>query len=215
MVIAEDGERAGFVWSGRLARVALFAGITLACDGVELMGPCVRGIEPGNVFGARLLERYDGSGSFEYDPSAYFGGYPVADRLIDCNAGRDLVFGETLVIDAVRRFTPSDGQGCGTLGLSIRDTQKTAMGSARLTAINLIGGVVLGTASHPSAVVDGCLRGWTGQLLVRDGNGPYDSAVPGEVPPVLLHRLLPETHAPCEYSEPLNECVFVVELEHM
>ena len=73
----------------------------------------------------------------------------------------------------------------------------------------------MGSAQHPFALVDGCERSWAGYFLVRpaEGVGPFDAAVSGELPPVLLMRDIGPTDEACAYSEEANRCLFVVQLE--
>lgn len=175
------------------------------------------GVEAGDVLGARVLEVYDSASTFEYDLPEFFGpNSSVESYLADCNAERDLVLGETLVIDVVQRLETWSRGPCSTVGLSVRDTEKVVMGPASIFDARTSGNVLLGIARHCCTSVDGCGRPWTGSFLVHRGAGPFDPAVPGEVPPVLLSRGMAPTDSTCTtYVEPLNFCLFVLELEKL
>ena len=175
------------------------------------------GVEAGDVLGARVVEVYDSSSTFKYDLAEFFGPDSGEEAyLADCNAERDLVLGETLVVDVVQRYDSWSQGPCSTVGLSVRDTELVEMGIASMVDVRPSGSVLLGVAMHCCTSVDGCSRSWTGSFLVHRGAGPFDPAVPGEVPPVLLRRGMAPTDSTCTtYVETLNLCLFVLELEKL
>jgi len=201
----------------RLLSCIVLGGVASGCGEPDKERPCVPGVEAGDVLGARVLEVYDSSSTFEYDLAEFFGpDSGMESYLADCNAERDLVLGETLVVDVVERYDSWSGGPCSTVGLSVRDTEKVVMGPAGMIDFRPGGNVLLGVAMHCCTSVDGCSRSWGGSFLVHHGAGPFDQPVPGEVPPVLLRRGMAPTDSTCTtYVEPRNECLFVLELEKL
>ena len=204
-----------FAWLIRIAGWSSLAAFALACQRIEPVGPCVPGVEVGDVIGATVLGIYDETTSYEYDLSVFFGpNSTVGQRMADCDPSRDLVIGERLVVDVIYRDVDSDGQSCDTFDLGLRDSERMTPGAASYGPVGP-GPYDFGIALHPLAVVDGCTRSWEGDFLVREGADLYDPAVIGGLPPVLLERTLAATDATCPYSEPSNRCLLAVELARL
>ena len=179
--------------------------------------PCVEGVEPGDTLAVTLLENYDEETTFRYDLATFFGiDSDVASLFEACQFGHDLALGATLTVDVLKWYVEEDGKSCNRLALTVDDTAQATFGDANTVSFFWpAGGLPMGTAQHPFALVDGCERSWAAYFLVRsaDGVGPFDAAVPGELPPVLMMRDIWPTDDACSYSEEANTCLFVVQLE--
>ncbi len=189
--------------------------LAVACHRIEPVGPCVPGVEVGDVFGATVLGVYDETTPYEYDLSVYFGpDSTVGERMASCDPARDLVMGETLVVEVVYRDVDPEGEACDTFDLGLRDSEKMTPGAASYGPVGP-GPYNFGIALHPLAIVDGCTRFWEGDFMVHKDADLYDPAVVGELPPVLLERTLGATDATCSYGEPSNRCLLVLQLERL
>jgi hypothetical protein len=63
------------------------------------------------------------------------------------------------------------------------------MGPPSIHELGLGGGVSSGTIDRGSVNPAGCNRQWTASVFVRSETAPFDSAIPGELPPMVLERV--------------------------
>ena len=218
--IAQPGAAPGPPHLARRGRLAAALLVVIAVAGgckESDPWPCVKGVEPGDTLAVTLLENYDEDTTFQYDLAAFFGtDLDVPTYFEDCQFDRDLTIPAILTVDVVKWYVEGDGASCNELALSVHDTPQVTFGPASTSfKIGAMGGPPLGSAQHPFALVDGCERWWAAYFLVRPTGEvrPFDAAVPGELPPVLMMRDIWPTDDTCAYSEEANTCLFVVQLE--